>query len=222
MKRILILVVATLACLTVQAESELTTDKEKFSYAVGVQLAQNMLRQAIQLDTEAFIQAVSDVLAAAELKLSPQQMQQVLAAYQERAAEKQRNTAQINKAAGEKFLAENRKKEGVMESDNGLQYKIIKQGSGKKPSARDSVAVHYRGTLIDGREFDSSYKRGQPITLPVSGVIQGWQEILPMMPTGSKWRIYVPSQLAYGERGAGTDIGPNATLIFDIELLSVK
>ena len=222
MKKILLCIITSVVCLNSQAESTLNTDKEKFSYSVGIQLAQNMLRQSIQVDPDAFVQAVRDVLTGSQLKLTPQQMQQVLISYQQQAMEQQQAQGQKNKLAGEKFLSENKKKTGIIETNSGLQYKILKQGNGKKPSVSDSVVVHYRGTLIDGKEFDSSYARGEPLTLSASGVIKGWQEVLPMMQTGSKWQIYVPSELAYGERGAGPDIGPHSALIFDIELLAIK
>ena len=127
-----------------------------------------------------------------------------------------------NKADGEKFLVENARKEGVTTLPSGLQYKEIKAGKGKSPKATDTVTTHYKGTLIDGMEFDSSYKRGEPATFPVSGVIPGWTEALQLMKEGAKWQLFLPSNLAYGERGAGRDIGPNATLIFEVELISVK
>ena len=127
-----------------------------------------------------------------------------------------------NKAEGEAFLAENKKKEGVITLPSGLQYKVIKAGTGKKPKATDTVTVHYQGTLIDGKEFDSSYRRGQPVTFPVNGVIPGWTEALQLMEEGAKWQIFIPSSLAYGDRGAGRDIGPHATLIFEIELVSIQ
>jgi FKBP-type peptidyl-prolyl cis-trans isomerase FklB len=127
-----------------------------------------------------------------------------------------------NKKEGEAFLAENKKKEGVITLPSGLQYKVIKEGDGKIPTINDTVTVHYRGTLIDGKEFDSSYTRGQPVTFPVKGVIPGFSEALQLMKGGSKWQLFVASNLAYGERGAGEEIGPNATLIFDIELISIK
>jgi FKBP-type peptidyl-prolyl cis-trans isomerase len=131
-------------------------------------------------------------------------------------------TAEQNKKTGETFLAENKTKEGVKILPSGLQYKILKQGSGVQPQDADTVEVNYRGTLIDGTEFDSSYKRGQPVSFPVDGIIPGWKEALKLMPVGSKWQLFIPSSLAYGEKGAGGEIGPNATLIFEVELLAIK
>jgi FKBP-type peptidyl-prolyl cis-trans isomerase FklB len=135
---------------------------------------------------------------------------------------KQSEVAKKNKAEGETFLAENKKKEGVKSLATGLQYKVIKAGTGKKPKSNDTVTVHYRGTLINGAEFDSSYKRGQPATFPVSKVIPGWTEALQLMEVGAKWQLFIPSNLAYGEQGAGSDIAPNATLIFEVELVSIQ
>jgi FKBP-type peptidyl-prolyl cis-trans isomerase FklB len=137
-------------------------------------------------------------------------------------AEEMQKLSEKNKADGEKFLAENAKKEGVKVLPSGLQYKVITPGTGKSPKATDTVTTHYKGMLIDGTEFDSSYKRGEPATFPVSGVIPGWTEALQLMKEGAKWQLFLPSNLAYGERGAGRDIGPNATLIFEVELISVK
>jgi FKBP-type peptidyl-prolyl cis-trans isomerase FklB len=131
-------------------------------------------------------------------------------------------TGEINKKAGEDFLAQNKTKPGVVALPDGLQYKILKEGTGPKPTANDTVVCNYRGTLLDGTEFDSSYKRGQPATFPVSGVIKGWTEGVQLMPVGSKWQLFLPADLAYGNRGAGQDIGPNATLIFEVELLSIQ
>ncbi len=143
-------------------------------------------------------------------------------AFQEKQMAKQAAENGKNEEVGKTFLAENRKKEGVIELENGLQYKILTTGSGKKPAETDTVSVNYRGTLIDGTEFDSSYKRGSPAEFPVNRVIPGWTQILQLMGEGAKWQVYIPSNLAYGPKGAGADIGPNATLIFDIELLEVK
>ena len=204
------------------AEKQPATDQEKFSYAVGVQLSTNMLRQAIQVDPASFIQAIDDVLNQKDLKLTTEVMQQVLVNYQQQQLQKQGELALTNKAAGEKFLTENKTKPGIVTLPSGLQYKIINAGNGNKPAADDSVTVHYQGALLDGKVFDSSYQRGEPINMQVNGVIKGWQEALSLMPVGSKWQVFIPAELAYGEGGAGGDIGPNSTLIFDIELISIN
>lgn len=204
------------------AEKQPQTDKEKFSYSVGVQLAQNVIQQAIKIDNESFLQGISDMLNRQGLRLSVDEMQQVLVAYREGEIKRQEQAGVTNKEAGEKFLAENKKDKDVVELASGLQYKIIKQGEGEKPALNNTVTVHYRGTLIDGKEFDSSYKRGQPINLPLNNVIKGWQVALPLMPVGSKWQLFIPPDLAYGANAAGPDIGPNSTLLFEIELLSIN
>ena len=198
------------------------TEKEKFSYAVGVQLAQNIASQDIQVDLESFLQGIRDIISVTPLKVSVEELQQTLINYREKQLKKQELSAQANKTAGEKFLAANKTKEGVVSVPGGLQYKVIRKGEGKKPGAEDKVLVHYRGTLLSGKEFDSSYSRGEPITLSLQNVIKGWQIALPLMQTGSKWQLFVPSELAYGPQAAGPDIGPNSTLIFEIELLSIN
>lgn len=217
---------ALLACLFMvsahaQDKVKLNTDKQKFSYAVGLQVGQSLLRQGIDLDPEAFSLAVKDVVTGQQPRLSMDELKQVLQTEQKHLLAKQAEEAKKNAAAGRKFLAENKKKEGVVETRSGLQYKILKKGNGKQPTKDSTVTVNYRGTLIDGREFDSSARHGKPATLQVNKVIKGWQEVLPMMHVGSKWRIFVPPQLAYGNRGAGQVIGPDETLVFDIELLKV-
>lgn len=225
MKKFLLFLLTAWACLSVNfayADKQPQTDKEKFSYAVGIQLTENILRQSIQVDTEAFIQAIRDVLNNTEMKLTRNEMQEVLANYQKQQQTLQTLQAQKNKAAGDKFLAANRTKDGVVELPSGLQYKVISKGDGKKPGIDDNVLVHYRGTLLNGKEFDSSYKRGEPITLSLKNVIKGWQEALTMMGVGSKWQIYVPARLAYGQQAAGSDIQANSALIFDIELIAIN
>lgn len=225
MKKMLLLLLTAWGCLSVNfayADKQPQTDNEKFSYAVGIQLAQNILRQSIQVDTEAFIQAIKDVLNNTEMKLTPNEMQEILVNYQKQQQTLQMQQAEKNKAAGDKFLATNKTKDGVVELPSGLQYKVITKGDGKKPSIDDNVLVHYRGTSLDGKEFDSSYKRGEPTTLGLKNVIKGWQEALMMMAVGSKWQIYVPSTLAYGQQAAGPDIQANSTLIFDIELIAIN
>jgi FKBP-type peptidyl-prolyl cis-trans isomerase FklB len=169
---------------------------------------------------------LKDSYGGGETLLTEDEVRKTLADFQQkqfsRQAETMRKLAEKNKADGEKFLAENAKKEGVKTLPSGLQYKEITPGKGKSPKATDNVTTNYRGTLIDGTEFDSSYKRGQPATFPVSGVIPGWTEALQLMKEGGKWQLFVPSNLAYGEGGEGRVIGPNATLIFEVELISVK
>ncbi|MFQ5937001.1 MAG: FKBP-type peptidyl-prolyl cis-trans isomerase, partial [Acidiferrobacterales bacterium] len=154
--------------------------------------------------------------------LSVAEMQATLAVYQQKQMEARLALATKNQQTGEAFLTANKEKEGVVALANGLQYKVIEAGSGKKPKASDTVVVHYRGRLINGEEFDSSYSRGEPASFQVSGVIDGWQQALQMMSVGAKWQVFIPSDLAYGQRGAGESIGPNETLIFDIELLAIK
>ena len=202
--------------------AKLESDKEKLSYSMGIFFGQSVSRQDMDLDIPAFMQAVEDVLKGAETKLTTEEMQKILAAYQQKEQQERADKATNNKEDGVKYLTNNKNNEGVVETESGLQYKILKAGEGKKPSADDTVVVHYRGTLIDGTEFDSSYSRGEPVELGVNRVIQGWQEALQLMPVGSKWQIAVPSNLGYGERGAGGVIGPNATLLFDIELIEIK
>jgi FKBP-type peptidyl-prolyl cis-trans isomerase FklB len=202
--------------------AKVETDMEKISYALGVIFGQNVTRQGMELDTPAFLQAIEDVLTNAEIKLSNDEMKRIMNDFQKKEQKKKNNQADTNKVNGEKFLAENKKKEGVTETASGLQYKVITTGKGGKPTSSSKVLVHYRGTLIDGTEFDSSYARGEPVELGVNQVIKGWQETLPLMTVGSKWQIVVPSDIGYGQRGAGATIGPNATLLFDIELIEIK
>ncbi len=202
--------------------AKVETDLEKISYTLGVVFGENVNRQGMELDTPAFLQAIEDVLSNSELKLSKDDMKVIMQEFQKAEQNRQSNQASTNKVNGEKYLAENKTKEGVIETASGLQYKVITAGTGKKPSSNSKVLVHYRGTLIDGTEFDSSYARGEPVELGVGQVIKGWQETLPLMTAGSKWQIVVPSDLAYGQRGAGGAIGPNSTLLFDIELLEIK
>ncbi len=201
---------------------KIETDLEKLSYSMGTFFGQSVNRQEMEIDIPAFMQAVEDVLNNAEKKLTDDEMQKILNTYQKKEKEEQITKSTISKVDGEKFLAENRNNDGVIVLASGLQYKIIKNSIGKKPTANSRVVVHYRGTLIDGTEFDSSYARGEPIELNLNQVIKGWQEALQLMAIGSKWQIVIPSELAYGKRGAGRVIEPNATLIFDIELLSIK
>ena len=191
-----------------EVKTGIKTEKQKLSYAMGTYFAMGVAQQNVDLDVPAFIQAVEDALNNNEPQISMKEMQDILTQYKETVAKQQSDAIAKNQKAGDAFLAENKKNAGVVESSTGLQYKIIKEGSGKKPSAESNVSIHYKGTLVDGTVFDSSYDRGQPATLSLTQVIKGWQEAVPMMKTGSKWQIFVPSKLAYGERSASNVIGP--------------
>lgn len=215
------------ACQAYAGESlVLKSQKDKMSYIIGMDLGRNFQKQAIDIDPDILAQGIKDGLSGGKALLSEQEARETLAAFQAEMVAKQTEVAkkmgERNKKEGEAFLAENQKKEGVKTLPSGLQYRVIQAGTGKSPKAADEVTAHYRGTLIDGTEFDSSYRRGKPETLPVGGVIAGWTEALQLMQEGAKWQLFVPSNLAYGERGAGRDIGPNATLIFEIELISIQ
>jgi FKBP-type peptidyl-prolyl cis-trans isomerase len=209
-----------------QDPSALTTQKDKISYAIGMNIGTNLHRQSVEVDPKVLQQGLEDALAGGKTLLSEDEARATLAQFQNEMRQKQQEKMQqagaANKKDGDAFLAANKTKDGVVTLPSGLQYKIGSTGTGPKPTASDSVVCNYRGTLIDGKEFDSSYKRGQPATFPVAGVIKGWTEALQLMPVGSKWQLFVPSELAYGERGSGPDIGPNATLIFEVELLSIQ
>ncbi len=203
-------------------DASLSTDKQKFSYGIGLQIGQSLSQQPFEVDHDALILAIKDALAGKESRVSLKELQRVMAAEEKKLNEKQTAAADDNLKIGKAFLEDNKKKNGIKTTASGLQYRVIKEGSGESPTLDDTVTVNYRGTLLDGTEFDSSYKRGQPATFPLKGVIKGWQEALPMMKKGAKWEIFVPSELAYGPRGAGGSIGPNETLIFEIELLDIK
>ena len=204
----------------------LKTQKEKVSYAIGMNIGKSLHKDSVDIDPAIFARGVKDALTSAKPLLTDEEMKTVLTALQGELRKQQEDAARVageaNKKAGEAFLAENKTKEGVVTLPSGLQYKIITAGTGPKPAASDSVVCNYRGTLLDGKEFDSSFKRGQPATFPVSGVIKGWTEAVQLMPVGSKWQLFVPADLAYGDRGAGPDIGPQSTLIFEVELLSIE
>jgi FKBP-type peptidyl-prolyl cis-trans isomerase FklB len=204
----------------------LTTQKEKFSYAVGMNLGMNFQRQAVPIDPDLLARGLKDSLAGKKPLLTEDEAKAVLMEVQNEFHKRQQELAQqqaeANKKEGPAFLAANKTKDGVVTLPSGLQYKILHAGTGPKPAATDTVNVNYRGTLINGTEFDSSYKRGQPATFPVNGVIKGWTEALQLMPVGSKWQLFVPSDLAYGDHAASALITPNSTLIFEVELLSIK
>jgi FKBP-type peptidyl-prolyl cis-trans isomerase len=211
------------------APPPLTTRKEKFSYALGMSIGtgykQGLEKQSVEVDWNLVSQGLKDSTGGGKTRLSEDEEKAVLTEVQNEVRkeqqEKMQQLAAANKAEGEAFLTANKAKEGVVTLPSGLQYKIVTPGTGAKPTATDSVVCNYQGTLINGTEFDSSYKRGQPATFGVGQVIKGWTEALQLMPVGSKWQLFIPSNLAYGEQGRGAVIGPNATLIFEIELLSI-
>jgi len=204
----------------------LTTQKDKFSYALGMNLGTNLHKQSVPVDPNILLRGLKDALAGGKTALTEEQARAALMEVQNEMRKKQQAEMQAageaNKKEGDAFLAANKTKDGVVTLPSGLQYKILTQGTGPKPTATDSVVCNYRGTLINGTEFDSSYKRGEPATFPVSGVIKGWTEALQLMPVGSKWQLFVPSDLAYGERSPGPEIAPDSTLIFEVELLSIQ
>ncbi len=206
-------------------KAELKTQKDKLSYAIGMDMGGSLKRNAIDVDIDALVKGLKDALAGGKMMMTEQEQRETLMAFQKefqaKQQEKMKTLAEKNKKEGEAFLAENKKKPGVKTLPSGLQYKVITEGKGASPKETDTVTVNYRGTLIDGTEFDSSYKRNEPATFPVKGVIKGWTEALQLMKVGAKWQLFVPSSLAYGERGAGGVIGPNATLIFEVELLKI-
>ena len=205
-----------------QDSKDLSTNVQKFSYGVGLQIGQQLKRQGLEgIDPQAIALAIEDVLAGRELRVSMDDMRAAAAAYQEELNAKKVATGEKNKADGEKFLKENSDKDGVVVLDSGLQYRVVESGSGESPTETDTVVVHYRGRLLDGTEFDSSFGRGEPTELNVGQVIPGWQEALQLMHVGDIWEVWIPSSLAYGSDGAG-QIGPNQTLHFDIQLIEIK
>ena len=197
----------------------LNTEMEKVSYSLGVNVAKSVKNQGLEsIDSEAIAQAFTDVFEGNELKISEQESNVILQEYFGKLAQKAQSQ---NVEAGQNFLVDNAKRVGVVTTATGLQYEVLTEGSGDSPKETDQVTVHYHGTLIDGTVFDSSVERGQPATFPVNGVIPGWVEALQLMNPGAKFKLFIPSNLAYGERGAGGAIGPNATLIFEVELISI-
>ena len=201
------------------SQHQLKTELEKFSYALGISIGSNLIQSGVKtVDPAAFQLALEDVFSGTSPKLSMAEANQILQEFMEK---QQAGEGQANLEEGLRFLSENLQNEGIEETASGLQYKILVQGDGELPSPTDQVKCHYHGTLIDGTVFDSSVERGKPAVFPVNGVIQGWIEALQMMPVGSKWRLFIPSNLAYGNQGAGGVIGPNTTLIFDVELLEI-
>ena len=207
-------------------DAALKTQKDKTSYAIGMNIGKNLQMDSVDVDPNILLQGIKDALAGDKSLLTDDEAKATLGALQADVSKRQQEKMQVvgeaNKKEGEAFLAANKAKEGVVTLPSGLQYKILKEGTGPKPVASDSVVCNYRGTLLDGTEFDSSYKRGEPATIPVGKVIKGWMEALQLMPVASKWQLFIPSEMAYGQHGVGTEIGPNATLIFEVELLSIQ
>ncbi|MCC6550721.1 MAG: FKBP-type peptidyl-prolyl cis-trans isomerase [Ignavibacteriaceae bacterium] len=227
---IAVLLVAGLGVVSCQdakvSKSDFKTQKDSVSYAIGADIGKNLKMNELDVDLKMLYMGMKDAIVDSNTVLTEDEMQDVMVRYQTELMAKKDEKNQVigktNKEAGEKFLADNAKKEGVVTLPSGLQYKVITKGNGASPKATDKVTTHYRGSLIDGTVFDESYQRGEPIEFPVNGVIAGWTEVLQLMKVGDKWEVYIPSNLAYGDRGAGAAIGPNATLIFTIELLKVN
>jgi FKBP-type peptidyl-prolyl cis-trans isomerase FklB len=228
MKKLLIGMVMAALAAPVLAEDRATLKdaKDKVSYSIGLDIGMTFKKQKMELNSDALAAGVKDGLSGVQPLLTEDEVRQVMTTFSKEMTEKtamaNKETGEKNKAEGEKFLSENKNKPGVKTTASGLQYKVLKEGSGSPPKETDTVVVNYRGTLVDGTEFDSSYKRGEPATFPVNRVIKGWTEALQLMKPGSKYQIFIPANLAYGERGVGGDIGPNATLIFEVELMNVK
>jgi FKBP-type peptidyl-prolyl cis-trans isomerase len=231
MKHILRLFLVTLAAGALQADDgstiKLESNDSKISYSIGADIGRTIEGIPLELDLDALIAGLRDRVGGKELKLTDAQQMEVLQAFQEKlmaermADQPKPQDPTKNLEEGRVFLKENMEKEGITTTDSGLQYEVLSKGEGKKPKSTDTVKVHYKGTLLDGTEFDSSYSRGEPTSFPLNGVIPGWTEGLQLMPVGSKYKFFIPSNLAYGPRGAGPKIGPNATLVFEVELLEI-
>ena len=209
-----------------EAPAPITTEKDRLSYSLGMDLGAQLKSRSVDIDPAIFARGLEDALSGRKTVLTEEEAKAAITKLQLAQAAKLTTIAKAvgekNKAAGDAFMAANGAKPGVVTLPSGLQYKILTAGTGRKPTAADIVVCQYRGTTLDGKEFDSSYKTGQPATFPLDKVIKGWTEVLQLMPVGSKWQVFIPSNLAYAERGAGPNIGPNATLIFEIELVAIK
>ena len=208
------------------AKSAFANTKDKVSYCIGLSMGSSWKKQALDVNPDMVAKGLKEGMSDAKPLLTEEEVRQTLTDFQKEMMGKQQEKAKVagekNKKDGEAFLAENKKKDGVKVTASGLQYIIEKEGSGAMPKATNTVVANYRGTLLDGTEFDSSYKRGEPAEFPVDGLIKGWTEALKLMKTGAKYKLFIPSELAYGEQGAGEKIGPNATLIFELELVEIK
>lgn len=220
----ILLVAIAAGCTAEEAVVKLDQPKQRISYTIGLNIGRDFVSQDVDVDTAALMAGVRDGLGGQKPRLSDEEMLAEVKAFREammaKQEAKQKELATKNQTEGAAFLAKNAKEPGVVVRESGLQYKVLKEGTGPMPQADSIVSVHYRGTLLDGSEFDSSYERNEPLTLPVGGVIPGWTEALTLMKEGSKWQLFIPAALAYGEAGAPPAIGPNATLLFEVELLS--
>jgi len=230
MKRFLTLPVAALVLLLttpqVFAADKPTSFEDRVSYSIGANMGRDFMQQGAKLNTDLLVQGIKDATEGNDLLMPPEEIRAAISELQQKfqanAQAALKAMGDKNKAEGEKFLAENAKKDGIKVTDSGLQYQVVKDGDGKQPLSTDTVKVNYSGTLLDGTEFDSSYKRGEPITFKLNGVIPGWTEALQLMKEGAKYKVFIPSALAYGERGMPPRIEPNSTLVFEIELLAVN
>jgi len=223
MMRIVVTLLLLASVMSVNAQQDpLSTNRGKASYAFGLNFAQVLKSEGVDVDVEALTMAFQDLLSGRGPRISMEELQAGVLAYQAELEEAKNAVAVRNEEAGKEFQTTNRQKDGVVELESGLQYRVMEPGDGPSPTAEDTVLVHYRGRLINGEEFDSSYNRGEPTSLQVGQVIPGWREALGLMSPGAKWEVVVPSDLAYGSAGAGGSIGPNETLIFDIELIEIQ
>ena len=224
MKRFILIYAAFVLTLPLFAQEKsppLKDQKDKLSYSIGLSIGSNLLRQKVEITPDVLLAGIKDALAE-KPKLTQEQVKEVMTTFEKEMQAKQKAEGEKSAAEGAKFLEENKKKEGVKTTASGLQYKVLKEGTGEQPKATDMVTVNYRDTLISGKEFDSSYKRGEPVTFPLNGVIKGWSEGLQLMKKGAKYQLFVPPNLAYGERAVGPDLPANSTLIFEVELMDAK
>ncbi len=225
MNRLLLTLGATLVVFNTTAHAaadSLSSPQQRLGYAIGMRIGKNIQKDGLEIDADALAQAIKDVMAGKPPQMSEEKRKAVFEQLNQQRMEKRNQKAQTRLEKGRENLAGNKKAEGIVELPSGVQYQVLKAGDGAQPTAENKVVAHYTGTLIDGTVFDSSVQRGEPATFSVGGVIKGWQEVLQLMKTGAKWQVFIPSELAYGQRGTGGDIGPNETLIFEIELLEVK
>ena len=224
--KVLVISAMALGTSSALAATKLSSEKDKISYMIGYQIGSNFKRDGLEVDLNMVLNGMKEASTGVASPLSAEESQKLMTDLQKnlqaKAESKQKADGEKNAKEGKAFLEENGKKKDIVKLPSGMQYKELTAGKGDSPKATDTVKTHYRGTLINGTEFDSSYKRGQPATFPVNGVIKGWTEALQLMKPGAKWQLFIPSELAYGEGGAGESIGPNSTLIFEVELLSIE